>query len=761
MANTLLENGKTVYESGQPMNTLLLITQGQVRVDFPGGSYTLTKGDVIGICEICYEVHFLTYTATQDVGAMVIPFTGMPSLDAALQKNPNMARLFILSFFRQITALMNQETLSEMHCAGLYRKLTDEYESYASLCERYRMPARALDNFDSAYAYMDEEISDNWLSSYYMGLNHIFSGDNYQYLVQEPGISTGILRKGSLDFRKTYSLLDEQYQYKVQIMSYYFSDSGSDMFNLYTSLYYKLGPSNDDAKKLYPRILEMIAEIQKDTLLCTDSIRSRIKGFEENISMLQVSGEQVDNIQEASSASLSELTGSLDTILDYSGLDDAFRTSFAKSLQVYQNLEDINSTDEDCGLLRKKITNDFYTLYNTVIKKHITAGDALPMPVKMFLYFGYVDEDLAGRANSVILYNLANEIGNTAQFGVYTFYDWVMAVYHGLKEPSRNEFDEDYSEYIRKQNAKSNLTDSQLEELLNDPMGKVDFELQNLFLSVNKMTFGRITTFCPVFAKDNVLKSLDSSYVTTSSLSKALEMIRNIDYSAFYRESYDYDHMNIMSKELIHVEYLPDIILTPNVGTRGVMWQEIEGKKRNSPCRMAISIFHLEDVNTTLTRLTGEFRWELCKRVQGGRWNDVTERSLTSEYFDYIQFYRKNIDLSNEAKEKVRTSLQRAKNSFKEMFVRDYIIWVLFEGTGSPRLNKVARKILLTYCPFPAKLNATLEQNPIYGELLAKKKIIDGQKLHHLRAFQQKLRISGAKVPETLEAEIRFIEGDV
>ncbi len=761
MANTLLENGKKIYASGQPMNTLLLITRGKVRVDFPGGSYKLVKGDVIGICEISSEVHFLSYTATEDVEVMIIPYTGMTALDVSIQKNPTMARLFILSFFRQINVLMNQEALSETNCTGLYRKLTEDYEKYTNLCERYRLQARNLDDLDEAGAYMDEEAPDNWLISYYAGLNHIYSGENFGFLVQEPGVSIGILRKGALDFRKTYSLLDEQYQYRTRIMSYYFSPSGSDLFNLYTSLYYKLGPNNEDAEQLYKDIRQMISDAEKDSQFCTESIQARILGFRENIALLQVSDDLKEGTPEANSASLSELTGSMDTILDYSELDDTFRTAFVKYIHALQCLEDINSTDDDCALLRRKITGDFYTLYSAIFKKALLSVDEPPMPVKMFLYFGYVDEELAGRANSVILYNIANEIVNTAQFGVYTLYDWLLSIFQGLKEPSRNEFDEDYGEYIRKQNAKSGLTDAQIEELINDPMGKVEYELQNMFPSVNKISFGRVTTFCPVFAKDNVLKSLESSYVTTARLSKALEAIRNIDYSAFYRESYDYDHMNIMGKELIHVEYLPDIILTPNVGTRGAMWQEIEGKKRNSPCRMVLSIFHLEDVTTTIIRLTGEFRWELCKRVQGGRWNDVTERSLTSEYFDYIQFYKKNPDLTNEAKEKVRTSLQRAKNSFKEMFVRDYIIWVLFEGTGSPRLNKVSRKILFTYCPFPAGLNASLEQNPIYGELLSRKKIVDGQRVHRLKSFLQKLRVSGSTVPPTLEAEIRFIEGNV
>ena len=414
--------------------------------------------------------------------------------------------------------------------------------------------------------------------------------------------------------------------------------------------------------------------------------------------------------------------------------------------------------DDAAIRLRKKLTAEFYELYSLVFER---ASDIpyIPLPVKMFLYFGYVDEELAGTANCIKLYNLACGIEDGDSFGVYTLYHWLMAIYNGEKEPSRNEFDEDFTDFIHKQKANGSLSGSQLTALENDPMSKVNYELKNMFPQVNKMTCGRITTFCPLFSADNVLKDLNSAFVTTAQISRAFEMIKSIDYSAFYRESLDYENLDAMGKETIHLEFMPDIILMPNVGIRGVMWQEIEGKKRNTPGRMFFSIFHMEDINTSLVRLTGEFRWEMCKRIEGNRWNDVSERSLTSEYFDYIQFYRKNHDLSSEAKEKVRSSLQRAKNSFKEMFVRDYIIWVLFEGNGSPRLNRVARKILFTYCPFPATLAASMEQNPIYTELLSRRKILSAQRVHHLEMLKQKLINSGTSVPKTLETEINFTVG--
>ena len=52
MAGIVLEKGKTIYSYGQPMTALHLITNGKVDVSYPGGSYTLGKGDVISICDI-------------------------------------------------------------------------------------------------------------------------------------------------------------------------------------------------------------------------------------------------------------------------------------------------------------------------------------------------------------------------------------------------------------------------------------------------------------------------------------------------------------------------------------------------------------------------------------------------------------------------------------------------------------------------------------------------------------------------------------
>ena len=125
------------------MTALHLITNGRVDVSYPGGSYPLGKGDVIGICEICSEIHLLSYTTLEDTTILPYPLTSLDSLNDILQKHPDVARLFLLSCFRQINILLNRSSISELNCSELYRTQTDDIAIYNPLCDPYRLPAHS------------------------------------------------------------------------------------------------------------------------------------------------------------------------------------------------------------------------------------------------------------------------------------------------------------------------------------------------------------------------------------------------------------------------------------------------------------------------------------------------------------------------------------------------------------------------------------------------------------------------------------------
>ncbi|MCM1134886.1 MAG: hypothetical protein NC400_04840 [Clostridium sp.] len=451
-----------------------------------------------------------------------------------------------------------------------------------------------------------------------------------------------------------------------------------------------------------------------------------------------------------------ELTGSLEKIIKFAEWGEEQAAPFRESVAAYKKLSDKNSGEASAAQLRRKITDMFYKLYEAAFRASVRKG-VLPPVVRMFFEFGYVDEELAGMENAVYLYGLSQNMPTCPEKGVYSIYEWLTAIYQGKKEPSRNEMDMDFRDYVLEQKKKGRITQSQETALLQNGGSKVLYELTNMLPVINRLTFGQLSIFCPLFSAHNLFKSLEATLVTAEKVTAEIEGIRNKDFKAFYRETRFYSKERGV-QEQIEVEVLPDIILMPNIGSRSIMWQEVEGKKRTTPSRMMLSVFHTEDLPQSIMRLTGEFRWEMCKRAQGARWNDITEPSLTSEYCDYVQFYRNSKELSPDAKEKIKRQLTRARNNYRSMFVMDYITWLLYESNGSPRLNKAARNILFTYCPFKKEVREKIGVNPLYKPAMERYNIMNSKVQHRIALLYRKLENTPEGVPTEIEEYKNYLE---
>ena len=206
------------------------------------------------------------------------------------------------------------------------------------------------------------------------------------------------------------------------------------------------------------------------------------------------------------------------------------------------------------------------------------------------------------------------------------------------------------------------------------------------------------------------------------------------------------------------LEVLPDVILLPMTGSRGGLWQEIAGVHRDTPARMFLPVFSTEDLSLLQLRMAAQFRWQICRRVQGARWNDVSDPSLTSEYCDYLQFYRKNTDLSPDAREKVKGEILSCKNSYENVFMLDYIQWLRYESQGSPRLNKVAKRILFQYCPFSAPIRRRLESNPMYADMIRRHEGLAAKKKKTLQLRYDKIKKENGSLPRTVEAYLTYFD---
>lgn len=405
------------------------------------------------------------------------------------------------------------------------------------------------------------------------------------------------------------------------------------------------------------------------------------------------------------------LQNSLDKIIAYSRLGEEDSKTLKSLMNTFKKDSNKLSSDDDMRILRKRLTDMFYKLYYNVFI-HSLDDDNIPNYISMFLNFGYIDEELVSENTLMSLYRIVHNIENICNSDhVYTMYNWLKHIFWGEKEPSRNSLDQNYEEYVREQARLGKIKEA---DALGDNDMKLRYEINNMFLQTHRMTYGRVSSFVPFLIEDNVFKAPESMLVSSDALMKLIDHARSIDFSLFFRSTVYSNESIGINKEYIYEEVLPDIILTPCIGSYGAMWQEIAGRKRTTSARFMFPIFCNVRLDSLMLNVLGHFRWELCKRIQGTYWNNVSEKSLTSEFYDYLQFYRKNRDLTDNAKDKIKSTLTSARNNFSEVFARDYELWITYESRGSSRLNKVSRLIMAKYCPFNKAIRHNLKLNPTY-----------------------------------------------
>lgn len=452
-----------------------------------------------------------------------------------------------------------------------------------------------------------------------------------------------------------------------------------------------------------------------------------------------------------------DLSASAEHILAYANVPADSAKSIISKIKKFAALEDQSSSDDAIRVLRKELNAAYYELYKAVFFKSLD-GEKIPIEVMMFLYFGYIDEELAGKENARILLEATAKIGLDEECRVFPFYQWLRLIYMGKKDPSVNDFSMDYTAYLRQQKKEQNITEAQEREYLRDGKRRAIYEIDNMFKSGNRMMSSRVTTFVPFFSGQYLTKPLTSTVLDFATIHKSLNIIRAVDYSLFYRETVFTAPEIGIDKEFIQVEVLPDIILMPCIGGRSAMWQEITGAKRTTPGRFLFPIIEEEELTKLMIKMCGDFRWELCKRIQGARWNDLTERSLTSDYVDYVDTYKKNRDLSPEAKERVKAAMQKCRNNYKDMFTLDYMMYIQFESAGSLRLNKPVRFILFNYCPFSAPIRqGAIATNPQYAQLLERYKNKIDHAVHLLDLSTSRVVKLGKEIPAELRGYRMFL----
>jgi hypothetical protein len=408
-----------------------------------------------------------------------------------------------------------------------------------------------------------------------------------------------------------------------------------------------------------------------------------------------------------------ELNNSAEKILEYSNIPKERNDLFMSNLKAFRGLKDKLSDDEQVRKLRKDLTTIFFEVYEAVLKRVMIENNEDKL-IHMFLNYSFMDEKLLSSKNLWALYDICENSTSDEQASIYSMKSWLQSIYNKEKDPSVNGFSMDYFDMFREMRKQGTIKEQDKAAYDNNKDGRLSFEIENMFKPNHKLCSRQISTYFPILYDEIIAKDFDKSLLTPKKVNDAIQKVLDVDFSAFHRQISYFNMKKGIEKETIMQSVRPDIILMPTFGDNAIMWQEISGKVRNSPGRFIIPIFTDGNIENMVQRLIGSLRWELCKTMMGLSWNDISIKSLTSEYMDYLQFYRKNKDISEEGKEKIKNQIKKHRNISKEIFVSDYIIWINYESKGTVRLNKFTRGTLYKHCPFSKEIRQKLSSHPSF-----------------------------------------------
>ncbi len=736
-----------------------IILEGSVIQKNSYARVTLGKNAVIGISE---DEHYLCdYIAGADSVLAMYPYETLSHLTDIIKGQASMRETLIRAAITQRQMLLKAYAGFQSLVHKFHFFVENQYNDYTDLCLKYSLECTGFPRIDNFKPLEMTHRAEEWEINNSNALIQEHQEEYIQLMQKSDALCIGAILEAARQTKRVTQGINEMMAYLEYNRDILLSESSHDIFRLYFELLVRADANHNDTKPLTDN-MDRMAEIIKVLGIYDSGLVSRRMQEYQNykINGLPECGHDAsaDAAEDTSPWQKDELSGEdyLLHILSYADLEDEKREEICAAFRQFQELPDMLSTDAETNRLRKSLASIYYDVYHKVFMRAIKESGELSPVIQMFLNFGFMDVRLAGEENTSILYDLTDHLNLCSSDHVYTIYTWLKSVYEGKNEPSKNEFDLDYTAYLAELKKSGRLTADQAAACAQDQEMKLQYELQNMFVSGNRVTYGRISTFCPILCEHDLINSIDKMLVTVQKLEDSIEKIKKVDFSAFYREVSFSDPEKGINMELIQKEVMPDIILMPNAGTRAMMWQEIAGRKRDSSARFMFPIFTPVDLDDMMIETIGRYRWEICRRIQGVHWNDIREPSLTADYCDYIQFYRKNHELSADAKEKIKLALQRGRNNYREVFVKDYQNWIKFESKGSFRLNKIAREILLKYCPFSKPIREELKANPMYQNAFQRYDILNAKALQRITAVFSRYQKAGGKITQEIRNHLDY-----
>ncbi|MBO5616779.1 MAG: cyclic nucleotide-binding domain-containing protein [Pseudobutyrivibrio sp.] len=752
-----IEKGKKLINAGDAVDSLYVILKGTIRQDWKGKQLLLGPGTVAGLSDALNHEYEADYTVEEDASVIKCPYKSMADFDGIFKAQPVYIFGFAKGAFRQCRDVFK-----------IYDELKKKVDDFSDYCHginsEYRKQCRAVGMTPGEIPMLEEmepltlkgEIL-KWEHDYIDSLNSVDNKEIESIYGKRTEIVNGVIGISCGYMARAIECAETMGYYLDEFAPALLSDDKQDLFEQIFKLRIYAAERGADQTNIIKLMKMLYKFLSTSGLYDKALIKQRWSEYDGHDFAATAAA-----FDEAKMQKQAEFTQTFEHICEFAEIDEDKTSEYKEQIAEYLALSDREGKEDNERKVRKKAVDIFYEMYQKTFFRALefeAYGGELDTIIQMFLNFGYIEYDAIGDEITNELADIMDRLPSLCESEhLFTIYTWLRAVYAGEREPSRNELDLDYRGFVLEERKSGNISEADMPKWMADQEQKVKFEMNNFFVSANRTTSGKMTSFCPVLTKEDFGMEPTRMLVTNAKLMEAMEKIESIDYQIFLREGFFTDMEANVKSEPYLKRVQPDIILLPNCGMRAMMWQECGGIKVDSPGRFVFPMFTFDDLDKMMIYCCGAFRWEICRKEQGSRWNDIGSDCLTSDFYDYFTFYRKNKELSAENKEKVKTLLKSSRNNMREAFTKQYTIWINFEAQGSIRLNKPERNILNKHCTFSKAYRAKVANHPMYEQLISRHEIKCSQALNHLKTIIDKVEKNDGTVPDEVKQGMEYLK---
>ncbi|MDE6851715.1 MAG: hypothetical protein K2J67_04395, partial [Lachnospiraceae bacterium] len=503
--------GYDIFVKGEDALYVGLVLKGRIKVHAEGVNLEIGSGHFLGICDLPDSSYGVTYTATMNSAIYIFEAKENleDTLDSILSANKEYGALMVSAMNKYIRSLGEIYHCMERQSESTFLRIGEICQNYHNMCKQHGTEQMTVDTDGKLLSDVHQHAVKTEQIAYYQACAVVKPEVQKAFY----GSSESIVRHHLGEQIELIRLLLEQCGEAAKYLQGLMQPLMLAPKNLYqasmnlTNSLKNMDVNDKESMQLFDQIIDQINEVEA-VLVDKAAVDMQIdhKTMEEQYFSLlnrgstaagsSVAAEEFALVED-SMVAIEELDGALNKILAEAELEADKEQEFRDLISQFENLPDKSSTSDEERSLRRGIMKVYYDLYERVFLRDYEREGETPLVIDLFLRYGYLSENLLSEEMREELLSFERGVPNQGECQVYDMKEWLTAIIQGEKEPSKNDFDQDFQEYLREQKKTGAISADEMKEMEQDLKAKFHYEIQNMFRSNQRLLSGQTAIFVP------------------------------------------------------------------------------------------------------------------------------------------------------------------------------------------------------------------------------------------------------------------------